>query len=570
MIIFNSVKWKNFLSTGNNFIEISLDSNRSTILVGKSGSGKSTLLDAISFALFNKPFRNITKNQLVNSINQKDCLVELKFTIGSRTYLIRRGVKPNIFEIYLNDVLISQDSHNKDYQQFLEKSILKFNFKTFSQIVVLGASNFTPFMQLKPVDRRVIIESLLDIEIFSVMNSVIRQRISNVKSEILNVEKEIVYEEGKKSLHEQYIQDLTKLKSDKISENNDLIDSNAKQMSTISEENIKLKEQLNSLSESINFKSDVLKNIDKITKITYKLNDGISKSKNDIAFYKKNNLCSTCKQQITEDTKHNEICSAEAKISELSTALTDANSKIDKLNLKLKKAYDVEVDITKLQNQISKNENSIFAIEQFCLKIKKENDRLLSAKDDHEKYSLGMKEIEEKIKELVNRKQNLLYNKTLYEGASTLLKDDGVKAKIIKQYLPLINKHTNAFLNSMNFFVSFNIDEEFNETIKSRGRDDFSYENFSEGEKQRIDLALLLTWRTIAKLKNSINTNLLIMDEVLDSYLDNAATENVLNLLNSDSFKNVNIFVISHKETISDKFDSVVTFAKIKNFSAMT
>jgi len=537
MIIFNSVKWKNFLSTGNNFIELQLDSCKSTILMGKSGSGKSTLLDAISFALFNRPFRNINKNQLINSLNQKDCLVELNFTIGTKIYHIRRGVKPNIFEIYINGDLVGQDSHNKDYQQYLEKSILKFNFKTFSQIVVLGASNFTPFMQLKPSDRRIIIETLLDIEIFSVMNSVIKQKTSNIKSEIINIDKDIVYEEGKRTLHHQYMQDMSKLKSDKISENAEIILKNTKQIETLKSDNEKLSEKILEIRGTLSFKGETIKNIDKITKITYRLSDNIDKCKNDIEFYKKNNLCSTCKQSISQDTKHTEICNSEGKMEEFSKALTDANAKIVNLNKKLKKAHDIESEIHKLQTQIAKNENSILAIEQFCSKIEREIERLANTKDEYEKYSASLSEIERTVDELISRKQQLLYERSLYDDASTLLKDDGVKAKIIKQYLPLINKHTNAFLNSMNFFVSFNIDEEFNETIKSRGRDDFSYDNFSEGEKQRIDLALLLTWRTIAKLKNSINTNLLIMDEVLDSYLDNAATENVLSLLSSDSFK---------------------------------
>lgn len=570
MVIFNKIRWKNFLSTGNTFTEISLNADRSTILVGKSGSGKSTLLDAISFVLYNKPFRNINKNQLVNSINQKDCLVEIEFSIGSKNYLIRRGVKPNIFEIYTDSILLNQDSHTRDYQEVLEKSILKFNFKTFSQIVVLGASNFVPFMQLKPNDRRVIIESLLDIEIFSVMNLVLKQSLTTAKSSIQDTEQQIYFESSKKKMQEEHLNDLSKMKNDKLKENEELILKNKEQISSISEVNIELQKKIVDLGIDQTKKNDILKNIDKIKRATDRVSDSILKCKSEIEFYEKQQTCSTCKQAITEDVRKKEIDLILAKIKEFESALSKSEDAAIKLTSQLQAIQNLESQSVDLQNKISKNKNSIYAIEQFIDKIQLEIDKLKSKQDDQEKYINSLRDIEANITKLESQKESLLYDKELSESAISLLKDDGVKAKIIKQYLPLINKHTNLYLNSMNFFVSFNMDEEFNECIKSRGRDIFSYENFSEGEKQRIDLALLLTWRTVAKMKNSINTNLLIMDEVLDSYLDNAATENVLQLLNSDIFSSTNIFVISHKETISDKFNKVITFNKAKNFSSIS
>lgn len=568
MIIFNAVKWKNFLSTGNTFTEISLNECRSTILVGKSGSGKSTLLDAISFGLYNKPFRNINKNQLVNSINQKDCVVEVEFSIGSKNYLVRRGIKPNIFEIYVDSVLLNQDSHTRDYQEVLEKNILKFNFKTFSQIVVLGASNFVPFMQLKPNDRRVIIESLLDIEIFSVMNLVLKQTLTTTKSAIQETEQQLYFEYSKRKIQEDHLNDLSKMKSDKLKENEDLIIKNKEQIKSIDANNQAMYEQILALGLDKTKKAEISKSLDKIKKASDRVSDSILKCKTEIAFYEKQQTCSTCKQAITEEIRNREINSILDKISEFESALLKSEDAALKLTSQLQAMEILESQSNEIQNKITKNKNTIYAIEQFIDKISSDMEKLKSKQDDQEKYINLLKDIDVNIARLESQKEYLLYDKELSDSAISLLKDDGVKAKIIKQYLPLINKHTNLYLNSMNFFVSFNMDEEFNECIKSRGRDVFSYENFSEGEKQRIDLALLLTWRTIAKLKNSINTNLLIMDEVLDSYLDNAATENVLQLLNSDIFSSTNIFVISHKETISDKFNRVITFNKAKNFSS--
>lgn len=569
MIIFKTIRWKNLLSTGNNFTEIKLNEKHSTILLGQSGSGKSTLLDAIAFSLFNRPFRNINKNQLVNMVNGKNCLVEVEFSIGSQNYMVRRGIKPTVFEIYCDDVLVNQDSHSKDYQQYLERNILKFNFKAFTQIIVLGASNFTPFMQLKPADRRVIIEGLLDIEIFSVMNTLLKQRASSLKQSINDNEFASSIVKEKISIQEKYISDISKDKEEKIKENLASIEKHKTDIQKIRVDNDQHRASIVALQEKIDFKDDLLMQIDKIRDIKSKLDSNVKKTKREITFYEENHSCPTCSQDIPDSFKLVEIEKKTNKITEWQTGLADAETALSRFITRMEEVKSIEDEIDKINYQIGKNESVISGINQFIKKLAQETldlkEQQATPKDKNEE----LQRLTEDGLRLESEREQFSIQKNVQDLATMLLKDNGVKARIIKQYLPLINKHTNVFLNAMNFFVSFHIDEEFNEMIKSRGRDDFSYENFSEGEKQRIDLALLFTWRTIAKMKNSVNTNLLIMDEVLDSYLDTSATENVLALLNSDMFRDTNIFVISHKETISDKFQKTIRFTKNKNFSSL-
>lgn len=570
MIIFKTVRWKNLLSTGNNFTEIKLNDKHTTILLGQSGSGKSTLLDAISFALFNRPFRNINKNQLVNMVNQKNCVVEIEFAIGTQNYLIRRGIKPTVFEIYCDNVLVNQDSHSKDYQQYLERNILKFNFKAFTQIIVLGASNFTPFMQLKPADRRIIIEGLLDIEIFSVMNTLLKQRNSTLKQAISETEFSVNLLKEKINLQEKYLDDLSKDKEDKIQENLASIEKHKADIVKIQAGNDQLRLQIQTLESKIDFKSELVSQIEKIRDIKTKIDSNIKKTKKEIVFYEEHDNCPTCSQNIPDEFKSSEIDKKTNKIGEWQSGLTDADSALTKFIERMEEVKKIEDDIEQIRYQIGKNDSIINGINQFIKKIAKETIDLKQQQSAPTEKNDELQKLSEESQKLEQQRELQSIQKSVQDLATMLLKDNGVKARIIKQYLPLINKHTNVFLNAMNFFVSFHIDEEFNESIKSRGRDDFSYENFSEGEKQRINLALLFTWRTIAKMKNSVNTNLLIMDEVLDSYLDTSATENVLALLNSDMFKDTNIFVISHKETISDKFHKTIRFTKNKNFSTIT
>lgn len=567
MIIFKTIRWKNLLSTGNNFTEIKLNDKHSTILLGQSGSGKSTLLDAIAFGLFNRPFRNINKNQLVNMVNAKNCLVEIEFAIGSQEYLIRRGIKPTVFEIYCDNVLVNQDSHSKDYQQYLERNILKFNFKAFTQIIVLGASNFTPFMQLKPADRRVIIEGLLDIEIFSVMNTLLKQRASTLKQSIQENEFTTSIVKEKISIQEKYISDISKDKEEKIQENLSLIEKHKADIEKIREENNTSRSSIEELRKKIDFKDDLLSQIDRIKDIKGKLDSNVKKTKREITFYEENHSCPTCSQEIPDSFKMIEINKKSDKIQEWQSGLADAETALTRFIARMEEVKSVEDEIEKINYQIGKNESVISGINQYIKKLAQNTIELKEQQTAPSEKSEELHKLTEESVRLENQREQFSIQKNVQDLATMLLKDNGVKARIIKQYLPLINKHTNVFLNAMNFFVSFHIDEEFNESIKSRGRDDFSYENFSEGEKQRIDLALLFTWRTIAKMKNSVNTNLLILDEVLDSYLDTSATENVLALLNSDMFRDTNIFVISHKETISDKFQKTIRFTKNKNFS---
>lgn len=567
MIYFQKIRWKNFLATGNTFIEIEFDKSKTSIMLGPSGSGKSTLLDAICFALFGRAFRNIKKEQLVNSINEKDCLVEIFFKIGTKNYIVRRGIKPNIFEIYKNDKMIEQDASVHDYQQKLEKQILKFNRKTFTQIVVLGASNFTPFMQLKPSDRRTIIEELLDIEIFSVMNVLLKERYSKLKDEITHNANQIEILENKIEIHEEYVKNLARDKNTKILNNEAEIEKNLEQVE-------QLKAKCKSLLEEINVLRSGILDVDKVSKSISQFNDlknqierNIKKTEKEVEFYETNDDCPTCKQPIDDDFKVNEVAQKNVKLDEFNSGISQIEDNLSNLSSRLeqiKKAQDIILD---KERELVKSKSSISGVESYVEKLLKENEELKKPKKKIADERDSIKQMKSEKKDCISSAEQFAYRKALYDTGFSLLKDGGIKSRIIKQYLPLINKYVNKYLNSMNFFVSFHLDEEFNESIKSRGRDIFSYENFSEGEKQRIDLALLFTWRVIARMKNSVNTNLLIMDEVFDSYLDNAATENVIELLNSDLFSKTNIFVISHKDTIADKFDRQLKFNKVKSFS---
>lgn len=568
MIKFKKIRWKNFLSTGKTFSEIQLDKTHTTLLLGESGAGKSTLLDAITFSLFNKPFRNISKPNLVNSVNGKNCVCEIEFDIGKKSYKIVRGIKPNIFEIWRDGNLVNKDASSRDYQQFLEKEVLKFNIKSFKQIVVLGAAGFTPFMQLRPQDRRIIIEELLDIEVFSVMNNLLKQRMSSIKSSIDDTNFNIQLLHEKIKLHQQYLNDLEVNKDQKITDNLQKIEVNKKQIESLQTNNEQLKTQISELEESISFKRDVE---DKISKI----NESIRISERDkgelskhIAFLHDSSQCPTCEQSIDEEFAKKHIAEKTKSITELDSLLVDVRSTLQIQKDKLAEADVIQDQIMKLEREINQNKNSMVGIQQYIKKVAKETLDLKKKKPSKENQQEQMK-LETEITNFEKNKESLTVKKAVCDFASDILKDSGVKARIIKQYLPLINKYTNKFLTHMDFFVTFTIDEEFNEAIKSRGRDDFGYESFSEGEKQRIDLALLFTWRAIARMKNSINTNLLIMDEVFDSYLDMNATENVIQLLATPMFAHANIFVISHKDTIADKFEEVIRFKKKKNFSVI-
>jgi DNA repair exonuclease SbcCD ATPase subunit len=565
VIRFTKIFWKNLLSTGNSGIEIALDQHKTTILFGPSGSGKSTLLDALTFCLFNKPFRNINKPKLVNAVNEGDCVVFVEFETNGKKYKITRGIKPNIFEITENGILLNQDSSNVDYQSVLENQILKINYRTFLQVVMLGAANFTPFMQLKPSDRRNIIEDLLDIQIFSVMNSLLREKVSLLRVKLHDLDGSISHTNQKIDMASKYVNTLRQRKTEKIEQINEMIETEKRSLESI----------LSYISELETKKSEMsIKTLKPIESQLFKCNDIKSKLMNnksrlsrEIEFYSQNETCPTCKQSIAEDTKICEVHKKTSALEEVEIGLSQTEAMIEKLIMEKTSILDVQSDIQKIDFEI-REKNTAVSFHKTNIKRYKEEINEMNRSDTELQEQLNeLNNLNSELKSLLSQKESHLYEQQLIEYSSLILKDNGVKSKIIEQYVPYINQYVNMFLNSMSFYVNFKLDENFEEQIKSKGRDFFSYENFSEGERQRLDLALLFTWRCIAKSKNSVNTNLLIMDEVFDSYLDTAATENVLSIFKEEIFDDTNIFVISHKESIVDKFDKTVKYRVDKGFS---
>lgn len=567
MIHFKKIRWKNFLSTGNAFTEVQLDRTKSTLIIGDNGAGKSTILDALTFVLFGKPFRAVNKSQLVNSVNQNGTEVEVEFSIGSKQYLVKRGIKKNFFEIYQDGKMLNQDASVRDYQEYLEKTILKLNYKSFTQIVILGSSSFVPFMQLKASDRRTIIEDLLDIEIFSVMNQLLKQRVAQNKEDMGTVDIALGLAKGEKENVEYLIEKLKQNKTSQIEANKRDIQKHEKAITDYRESIDKILDKNKELNDSIADEKGVRKEVAKLHDYQKGIEKGILKCEEDIEFYEKTETCDTCKQQISEDHRENMIEEFHGKMHELSGGLMQ-------LGKKLKVQEDRIAEIEKVSEEYDRNlkeqmnmNSHISACEQYIKKVSAQIKDISNMEDDIEKQKSELEEVKKDILIYTEEKEELSQKKYLYEIAGSLLKDGGIKAKIIKQYLPIINKYINVHLGKMDFYVSFELDEGFNETIKSRHRDEFTYDSFSEGEKMRIDLALLFTWRAIAKLKNSVNTNLLILDEVFDSSLDTAGTDEFLKIL-YDLTGNVNTFVISHKgEVLYDKFDKTIKFEKHQNFS---
>ena len=570
MIIFKTIKFKNFGSFGNNFTQITLDKNKTTLICGNNGSGKSfAFLDSITYALFGKPFRKINISQLVNSVNDKNCLVEIVFSKGPDTYTVKRGISPKIFEIYKNDVLVNQNSNSLDYQSVLEDSILKMNYKTFTQVVILGSSSFVPFMQLSTNDRRSVIENILDIDIFTSMNIILKGKLLQLKETTRSIVNTLEISKNKIESQENYVNNITSKSNKHTQEIDDTVLKLQKSISDLEDEQTALNEEIKSLTKITDSKNTIKTKIDKLKELETRINSNIKVLSTGIDFYSTNNDCPMCSQPISEELKNTEINKQKDKKLKLESGLVELvteqeNTKeiyktiltnIDRsiaLQLLLgKKEANLESTITQLKDL---NTKKIQKIEQ-DKDIEAEYNKLVSFKN----------ELELIIKEKASINESIIYN----ESISELLKDSGVKSKIIKYYLPHINSYINNFLRSMDFFVQFNLDENFNEEIKSRNRDVFSYENFSEGEKMRIDLSLLLAWREIARAKNSINCNLLILDEVFDSSLDAIGMEELMKLINSVS-NGSNIYIISHKsDQLVDKFQHLVTFEKSHNFSKM-
>ena len=567
MIHFKKIRWKNFLSTGNAFTEVQLDRTKSTLIIGDNGAGKSTILDALTFVLFGKPFRAVNKSQLINSVNQNGTEVEVEFSIGSKQYLVKRGIKKNYFEIYQDGKMLNQDASVRDYQEYLEKTILKLNYKSFTQIVILGSSSFVPFMQLRASDRRTIIEDLLDIEIFSVMNQLLKVRVAQNKEDMGTVDIALGLSKGEKENVEYLIEKLKQNKSSQIEANKRDIQKHKKAITDYRESIDKILDKNKELNDSIADEKGVRKEVAKLLDYQKGIEKGILKCEEDIEFYEKTETCDTCKQKISEDHRENMIEEFHGKMHELSGGLMQLSKKLKVQEDRIEEIDKVSEEYDRnLKEQMNMNSH-ISACEQYIKKVSNQIEDISDMEDDIEKQKSELEEVKEDIRIYTEEKEELSQKKYLYEIAGSLLKDGGIKAKIIKQYLPIINKYINVHLGKMDFYVSFELDEGFNETIKSRHRDEFTYDSFSEGEKMRIDLALLFTWRAIAKLKNSVNTNLLILDEVFDSSLDTAGTDEFLKIL-YDLTGNVNTFVISHKgEVLYDKFDKTIKFEKHQNFS---
>ena len=567
MIIFQKVRWKNFLSTGANFTEINFQKSPNTLIIGHNGAGKSTILDALCFGLFGKPFRKINKPQLLNSINQQACVVEIEFVIGKKQYKVIRGIKPNVFELYLGDKLLDQDAKAKDYQEFLEKFILKINYKSFTQVVILGSASFVPFMQLSPVDRRAIIEDLLDIGIFSSMNGIVKEKMSEIKDVSTKNKYEMDLTSERINFQKQSIEEH-KTRNDaeivkKKSEINASIDQNFKLQRDIE----LIQKHIDVLQKKIEDKLSVEKKSKKLLQLESKIETNIKKNEKDIAFYEEHDNCPTCKQDIAGEFKSEQVTERKSKVVTQREGLTEISEEIAKANKRLEEINGIIKHISEHNNEIVKHTSTISAVHAFINKLQREVEALSAHKDTLEEDNAKLRELREELGVLVKKQEELALEKQYYEFAGSLLKDTGIKTKIIRQYLPVMNKLINKYLTAMDFFVNFNINENFEETIKSRHRDEFSYANFSEGEKMRIDLALLFTWRQIAKLKNSTNTNLLILDEVFDSSLDTVGTEEFLKLLH-EMGTDTNVFVISHKgDQLFDKFRSVIKFEKKNNFS---
>ena len=569
MIVFKKVRYKNFLSTGQQFIEIQLDRSSKTLVVGENGAGKSTMLDALCFGLFQRAFRNIKKEQMVNSINEKDCVVEVEFIIGQNEYKIVRGIKPNIFEIWCNNVMLNQDAAVRDYQKHLESTILKLNFRSFTQVVILGNASFVPFMQLRARHRRQVVEEILDIEIFSKMNLMFREKQKLQDEVIKQSDFNCQLIDGKIDSQKKHIEDMSgnnqqliEKKQIEIRQAQTDIDNYKLDVDKVNKEKVELQNEI--LDETkINNKYKQLHNMEA------KLENTCSKHKKDLEFFETHNDCPTCQQAIDEAFKSTMIDKKKNKVVEINSAMSQLVKEIEGVEYRLNDINKTMVAIREKELLLNRYETSISEIQRYMANKQNEVDEL-----EDDKFTTGaatgkLEELQEQLTEAESAKVKQKEQKTYLDTARYLMQDTGIKTKIIKQYLPIMNQFINKNLADMDFFVNFTLNEEFKETIKSRHRDEFNYHSFSEGEKLRIDLSILFTWREIAKLKNSMNTNLLILDEIFDSSLDSSGTDEFMRILTNKLAKE-NVFVISHKgDTLLDKFPSVLKFEKYKNFTRM-
>ena len=565
MITFKYVRWKNFLSTGNTFTEIQLDRNPSTLIIGENGAGKSTILDALCFGLFGKPFRQISKNQLINTVNSQGTIVEIEFETQNKNVKIVRGIKPNTFEIWVDGNMINQSANAKDYQKHLEQQILKLNYRSFTQVVILGSSTFIPFMQLKSQARREVVEDILDIKIFSLMNLILKGKVKSLNADISENKYQADLHKEKVELQEKYIEDVERNKDTILSQKATLRDGNEEEVFSRKAEVTRITEENQTLLNAMSGEDGAIEKRDKLKDIQFTLKDKHNRHEQMISFMETTEVCPTCEQSISEEFKANTIAQRSEQVKELTKGLVQMKTEMDKATAKIKEYKDIAKVINDNSIKLAKLNSGITELEKFNATLTEEIRQIESGdvtKTDYEKLDNLKKMCDNYESSKSKLKEDMLY----FDCAKELLQDSGIKTKIVKQYLPIMNKLINGYLSSMDFFVNFNIDENFNETIKSRYRDVFSYANFSEGEKMRIDLALLFTWRAVAKMKNSTNTNLLILDEIFDSSLDATGTDDFLKILNT--FTNENVFVISHKQDLlMDKFRHTIKFEKVKNFS---
>ena len=567
MITFKCIRYKNILSTGNAFTEIDFLRNKTTLIIGENGAGKSTVLDALSFVLYGKPFRKINKPQLVNSVNEKALVVEVEFDVGKGSYLIRRGIKPGIFEVYQNGNLISQNASVRDYQDYLEKNILKMNHKSFSQVVVLGSSTFVPFMQLTAAQRREVIEDLLDLQIFSTMNNLLKERISQNKSDIRDIEYQINLIDEKIEMEKKHLNTM-------VTNHRKMIDAKQRQISEfegkITEETSRvndLQNEIGTLEDRISDKDQAEDKKGKVTTGLQTLQRRVKNISKQIKFFHDHENCPTCNQDISIHFKEQMVESRNDELTETNQTIDALQRKHDELEGRLAEILEVSQEIAKLNSDISDHNRNVYTYNEFVSSLNKEIADLSSKVDEVRNNDNNIEELKKELISYQKRKTELGEEQTMFRVGSDMLRDSGIKSQIIKQYVPVMNKLVNHYLQQLGFFVQFELDENFNEKIKSRFRDEFSYDSFSEGEKMRIDLSLLFTWRTVAKLRNSVSTNLLIMDEVFDSSLDGNGTEEFLKILEGLT-ADTNTFIISHKgDVIIDKFRSIIRFEKQGNFS---
>lgn len=568
MIKFKKVRWKNLLSTGNQFAEIFLDKRKNTIIVGQNGSGKSTMLDAICFGLFGRPFRNVRKPQLINSVNGSDMVVEIEFQIGSKDYLVRRGMKPNVFEIYRNGTLIEQDAKTRDYQKMLEQQILKCNYRSFTQVVILGSAVYTSFMELSATDRRQVIEDLLDISVFSIMNVLVKAQMSTLREELKDVDYEIRLIEEKIQLHEDHIRSWSTKKQESTEEINRKIQDQKAKIKELQSEISDLQSKTKNLTTQIGDLAELENRHKQLETYQIKMNHKVSSLKSQTKLLETSNDCPTCEMHLETDHKKKIIGRNTSKESDLCDGLTKLSKELSKTMESIKSRQQTQKEITRIQSKISDKQYGIDLCNNTIEHLKP------TGKADDESGVLEERAKKQKLEndrtEMDKKKSAISEEQRYIDIISTMLKDNGIKSAIIRQYLPAINKLINKYLSALDFFVSFELDEQFNESIKSRHRDEFSYQSFSEGEKLRINLAILFAWRDVAKMKNCVFTNLLILDEILDSSLDAEGTEEFVELLKTGIDEKTNVFIISHKtDAIQDKFESVIRFEKDGNFSKL-